>query len=102
MNRDEVINYIRSLTDLELTELFYEATSERWMDGDDSRLILALATQYGDSESAWGILYLALHDPTVYPQGWDPEAPFCQEAGNLLSYAKHMISPFDGTPTYGT
>jgi len=100
MNREQILAWIGSLTDKQLVELFYDATSDRDVDGEQGRLAVAKACTFPDDERE--TTFLALPDPDAYPSGWVDDAPFCQSGSCvececlIRSFAKRVICPICG------
>ena len=102
-----VVQYLRSLADKELAELFYEvARGRRTSDTAEEKrhLVLAEVAQEGET---WSLEVIALADPAEYAE-WLAGSPVCQSGvcgdcgTQVRSWAKHMICPVCGSKAYGT
>lgn len=103
-----VVQYLRSLADKELAEVFYEVlrcrTTSDTAEGK-GHFVLADVVQEGET---WSLEVVALADPAEYAKGWLAGAPVCQSGvcsdcgTKVRSWAKHMICPVCGSKAYGT
>ena len=106
--RELVVQYMRTLGDKELAELFYEATRDRPnSDVSSARRHFVLADVSLEEGQKWHLDVIALHDPAKYAE-WAPNSPVCQWGTcegcgfAVKSWAKHMLCPVCGGAAYGT
>lgn len=105
-DRKNAVSFVRSLSEKEFVEFFYDATAERSF-GDvaeyQNHLIIA------DSESidgeAWETDFLALPEERAH---WSADAPICQSGkcgkctARVRSWAKNALCPICGKAVYCT
>ena len=105
---ESVVQYLRSLGDKELAEVFYAATRDRpssdipeakrhWVVGDVSL-----------EDGKWSFDAVALAKPVHGNGDWAPGSPVCQWAVcegcgfQVRSWAKQMLCPVCGSAAYGS
>jgi hypothetical protein len=109
VNKHELIDQLRGLTDKQFVEFFYAAAAGRDVYAEEpatrSRLVLAAAVQGQDNQgwSAPQIQLLALPDA---PEQWADDVPICQYSKScgheVASWAKGMRCPACHEKVYGT
>lgn len=114
MDKNQVITYIKTLTDKQLAELFYEATEgrhpfEEEKEYHQAHFVMGTASRMlGDNDQweNWELSVICLHEPAQYPNGWHDDSPLvqfgkcCQH--ETSSYAKHAICAICKEKVYGT
>ena len=110
MNRDELIETVRGLTDKQLVELFYEATQDRHIyelekENIQARLVLGNAVRDLDDRGRWSAWKLEILCPTP-GESWADDSPICQAGEHCghdtASWAKNATCPICGGEVYGT
>jgi hypothetical protein len=110
MERGEIIRALKSLTDKQFIELFYEAAAGRNVyhhesEHTESRLILANAERDKMPDSRFPEWQFQLLCPTP-GDDWHDESPICQFGQHCgyetASWAKKSICPVCGDEVYGT
>jgi hypothetical protein len=106
--RESAVQYLRTLTDKELAEVFYAAVRDRPssdIPAANRHFVLADASVEGER---WSLDVIALEDPAAYPNGWAGDPPVCQWGkcqgcgSQVRSWAKHMLCPICGSKAYGS
>ena len=107
MNRSELVGQLRSLTDKEFIETFYEAANDRKIYAEEdmqAHLVLANAERHVEDNgkfSPWRIQLLA-----NTTEKWAADSPVCQFGEHCgfetASWAKHATCPVCGREVYGT
>jgi hypothetical protein len=105
MNREDVIQYLKGLTDKQFIDLFYEACNSRniYTSEPDLKAHLILANAFRDYDaSEWEIEILC---PTP-GQEWADDALVCQFGMHCgyqtASWSKNSICPICGDEASGT
>jgi hypothetical protein len=108
-NKEQFIKWLRSLSDKQFVEFFYEVVKDRntsdiekW----NGHFILS-DTECVENEE-WETDHIALHDPQECPEGWADDVPICQSGtcsscgAEVRSWAKHAICSICKNKVYCT
>ena len=98
--RARALAFLSRLTDKQFAEFFYDTVRER----DTGNTLEGKGHYVLGDVKRWpaeprDIDFIALHDKTVYPDGWVDDAPICQSgecpncASHVRSWAKDAICP---------
>jgi hypothetical protein len=112
MTYTEMLQWISSLTEKQLTEFLVQAFKTR-KDSDELAEIhffVGHAFRYKQDAAMepWSLQIACIHDPEEYPDGWMDDAPLCQYGHcsnckvETVSYAKQSLCSLCGKPVYGT
>ena len=106
MTRRDLVNGLRTLTDKQFVEVFYEAVEGRYVSGDPSyEAHLVLANAFRSLEGAGKTWTVELICPTP-DQDWVDDAPICQAGEHCgmptASGAKQSTCPVCGGELHGT
>lgn len=110
MDKNEVVTWLRSLTDKQFVELFYEAVEGRHIcepekEYHKSHLVLAEASKIQFEDDTWDEWEVSLVCPTP-GKSWADDMPLCQIGGHCnlytISWAKESTCPVCGGDVYGT
>ena len=109
MNKIDVLNWIKTLTDKQFVELFYEATEEHNtsdMPTDTAKGHFVLADVLIWEDKDIGIEFAGLN---FYPDDvYEDDYPICQSGtcrnckNKIRSFAKRILCPICGNEAYGT
>ena len=107
MNRNALVDALRSLTNKDFIETFYESAAGRNLYAEPdvhSHLVLANAESHSEDDgtrSPWLLQLLCRTD-----ENWVSDAPVCQFGEHCgfetASWSKHSICPICGGEVYGT
>jgi hypothetical protein len=110
IDKEQVAEWLQSLTDKEFIEFFYDYLASRPVYDDetghsDSHLVLAVATRWREDDQEWEPWELDLLCP-VTNKHWKADALICQYGEHCghgtASWAKNSICPVCGGEVYGT